>query len=249
MNVFCTATGQTGYEPVAPDDFAKIRSAPDVMELKETLRQWCRNTLDPGTTKPNAEHPASRQNRAVTVLKQALRLIVALAVVFIAAVLAELPPMRAIAGWIQEREWPLLLLTGSVGTVGFTLMMGGIIKLLMDQDESLSHTEVEDVERSVRMAAQSAAWRASSYRVWGRTKGRRGSEQFTFGELKQAWRSGAVWHETVWRRRFVTTVGALMLVVGLFGSFVVLGPPWLKILMASLLLYALSRISWGLWKT
>lgn len=249
MNVFCTATGQTGYERVAPDDLAKIRSAPDARELKELLRQWCRNTLDPGTTTINTEHPASRQNRAVTVLKQALRLIVALALVFIAAVLAEVPPMRTIAGWIQEREWPLVLLTGGVGTLGFTLMMGGIIKLLMDQDESLSHTEVEDVERSVRMAAQPAAWRASSYRVWGRAKGRRGSEQFTFGELKQAWRSGAVWHESVWRRRLLTSIGALMMTVGLFGSFVVMGPPWLKVLMGSVLLYALSRISLGLWKT
>jgi hypothetical protein len=210
MNVFCSATGHTGYEPVAPDDLAKIRFASDAMERKELLRQWCRKTLDPGTTKSNAEHPASRQNRPFTALKQALRLIVALALVFIAAVIAELPRMKALFTWIQARESPLVLTTGAIGVVGFALMMGGIIKLLMDQDESLSHVEVDDVDRSVRMAAGPGTWRASSYRVWGRAKGRRGSEQFTFGELKQAWKSGIVWRHSVWKRRFVTCIGALM---------------------------------------
>jgi hypothetical protein len=248
MSVVCAATGHTGYERVAPDDLAKIRSTPAAMELKELLRQWCRKTLDPGKTTTNADHPAAPQNLVLTGLKKVLHIIVALALVFIAAVLAELPPMQAIGGWIQEREWPLLLLTGSVGTIGFTLMMGGILKLLMDQDETLSHTEVEDVERSVRMAARPGTWRASSYRVWGRAKGRRGSEQFTFAELKQAWRSGAVWHESVWRRRLVTSIGALMMTFGLLGSFLVMGPLWMKVLMVTLLLYILTRLAIGLWR-
>jgi hypothetical protein len=118
----------------------------------------------------------------------------------------------------------------------------------MDQDESLSHVEVEDVDRSVRMAARPGTWRASSYRAWGRAKGRRGSEQFTFGELKQAWKSGVVWRHSVWKRRFVTCIGALMMTAGLLSSFVVIGPPWMKVLMGSLLLYVLSRMSWGLWR-
>jgi hypothetical protein len=181
-------------------------------------------------------------------MKKLLQIAIGLAVVFVAAVLAELPPMPAIAAWIQEREWPLMLATGSVGVIGFTLMIGGILKLLMDKDESLSHADVEDVERSVRMAARPVTWRASSYRVWGRTGGQQGSEQFSFRALKQALKSGAVWHDSVWKRRFITSVGALMFTVGLLGSFVVMGPPWVKVLLGSLLLYAMGMISWGLWK-
>ena len=75
-----------------------------------------------------------------------------------------------------------------------------------------------------------------------------GSESFRFQELKAAWRTGAVWHDPVWRRRLVTTVGALMLVMGLFGLFVVIGPPWLKVLMSSALFYALARLTWGIWQ-
>jgi hypothetical protein len=129
------------------------------------------------------------------------------------------------------------------------LMMGGILKLLMDQDQPLGHAGVDDVERSVRLAARPAAWRASSYRVWGRTGGRQGSEQFTLGQLKAAWRSGAVRCDRVWARRFVTALGALMFMIGLLGSFIVLGPGWVKVLLAGALLYALGRIGWGLWYT
>ncbi len=84
-----------------------------------------------------------------------------LALVFVCAVVAELPPSRNAIAWIQHRERPLLWVTGGLGVVGFTLMMGGILKLLMDQNQSLGHTEVEDVERSVHLAVRPVAWRAS----------------------------------------------------------------------------------------
>jgi hypothetical protein len=181
-------------------------------------------------------------------MKKLMQIPLALALVFMAALIAELPPMKGLWAWIHAREWPLILATGGIGVVGFMLMMGGIMKLLMDQDESLSHAEVDDVERSVLMPARPVTWRACSYRVSGRADGRQGSERFTFSELKHAWKSGAVWRVSVWRRRFVTSIGAMMMVVGLLGSFFVMGPPWMKVLMGSLLLYMLSRISWGYWR-
>jgi hypothetical protein len=98
-------------------------------------------------------------------------------------------------------------------------------KLLMDQDGSLNHVDVENVERSVQIAARPLTWRALSYRFSGRTAGRQSSEKFSFGELKQAWKSGAIWRDSIWKRRFMTGIGALMLTVGLLGSFVVIGPP------------------------
>lgn len=45
MNVFCGASGITGYERVAADDIARFQSTADEPELKEVLRQWvARNT-------------------------------------------------------------------------------------------------------------------------------------------------------------------------------------------------------------
>jgi hypothetical protein len=170
----------------------------------------------------------------------------ALAVVFVCAVIAESPPSRDTIAWMQAHEWPLLWVTGGLGIIGFTLMMGGIFKLLMDQNQALPHADVEDVERSVRLAAQPVAWRASSYRVWGRAAGRQGSEQFSLGQLKAACRSGAVWQGGMWTRRFLTAIGALLFMIGLLGCFIVLGPGWLKVLLMGVLLYAVTKISWGL---
>jgi len=45
MNVFCVASGITGYERVKPDDLARIRATPDGPELKELMRQWGRENL------------------------------------------------------------------------------------------------------------------------------------------------------------------------------------------------------------
>jgi len=181
-------------------------------------------------------------------MKTFWNVVVGLALVFVAAIMAELPPSRDVIAWIHEHEWPLLWTTGSLGVIGFTLMMGGILKLLMDQDQSLDHAGAEDVERSVRMAARPVAWRAASYRVLGRAAGRQGSEQFRLGELKAAWRAGAVWRDRVWTRRFVTTLGALMFMSGLLGTFIALGPAWIKVFLGAVLLYALARIGWGLWQ-
>jgi hypothetical protein len=162
-----------------------------------------------------------------------------------AIVLAEAPPFAAAAAWIDARERPLLIAIGAILLLGCALFFGGILKLLIDRGEPLSHADVEDVERSVRMAAQPVAWRASTYRVIGSAAGRQGAESFNLRELKAALRAGAVWRDPEWRRRAVVVAGALLLVIGIFGGGVVVGPPWLKMLLAGALGYAFGRLGWG----
>jgi len=45
MNVFCVATGITGYERVTPSDVAAIQSISDNRELKEFMRRWGNENL------------------------------------------------------------------------------------------------------------------------------------------------------------------------------------------------------------
>ena len=170
------------------------------------------------------------------------------AIILVAIVLAELPPLAALAAWIDARETDLLLAVGGVCVLGLTVFMGGILKLLMDREEPLGHVEAEDVARSVRVAAEPVTWRASSYRVYGYAAGRQGSDSFALGEFKSAWRSGALRHDPVWRRRAVTVMGALLLTIGVCGVLVVVGPPWIKVLIGGALLYALGRLSWAMWR-
>lgn len=178
-------------------------------------------------------------------MRQLRDIAVMIGLLLAAIVLAELPPFAAAARWIDAHEWRLLIAMGVILLLGFSLFIGGIMKLLLDRGEPLSHEDVEDVERSVRMAAQPVAWRASSYRLIGSAAGRQGDESFNLRELKAACRSGAVWREREWRRRTITVVGALLLVIGIFGGGVVVGPPWLKVLLGGALGYAFGRLGWG----
>jgi hypothetical protein len=173
----------------------------------------------------------------------------AFAAIFVGAVISEIPPFPGWFKMVDAHQTPWLVVTGSSAVLGFALMMGGILDLIMVQDRTLTHEDVEDVERSVRMAARPVTWRATSYRVWGQASGRGGSDQFSLREMKQAWRSGVWWRETVWRRRFITATGAALLAIGLFGIAFTLGPPPIKTIVGAAMLYACAMLARGLWRT
>ncbi len=168
--------------------------------------------------------------------------------IFAGAVISEIPPLPEWFAMVDAQQTPWLVTTGSFAALGFVLMMGGILDLIMAQDRTLSHEEAEDVERSVRLAARPVAWRATSYRVWGQATGRKGSDEFTLGTMKQAWRSGAWCRQTVWRRRFITATGAAWLAIGLFGIAFTLGPPPIKAIVSAAMIYACVMLARGLWR-
>ena len=45
MNVFCVATGITGYEPVSSSDIERMKSISDWLELKAFMRNWGEKNL------------------------------------------------------------------------------------------------------------------------------------------------------------------------------------------------------------
>ncbi|RPH78029.1 MAG: hypothetical protein EHM80_11215 [Nitrospiraceae bacterium] len=172
----------------------------------------------------------------------------AFAAIVVGAVISEIPPFPGWFKMVDAYQTPWLVATGSSAVLGFALMMGGILDLIMAQDRTLTHQGAEDVERSVRLAAQPVAWRTTSYRVWGRATGREGSDEFTFREMKQAWRRGAWYRETVWRRRFITATGAALLTIGLFGIAFTLGPSPIKAIIGAVMLYACAMLARGFWR-
>lgn len=64
------------------------------------------------------------------------------------------------------------------------------------------------------------------------------SEQFSVREAKEAWRRRAWRKSHRWSSNFLTMAGAFMLAFGLFGIFVVVGPPFIKLLCGGALVYA-----------
>lgn len=168
-----------------------------------------------------------------------------LALVFVAVILGELPLVQSFAQFIDQHEFWLTVVTGGISALGVLLFMGGLLDLIMTHGEPMSHEDVEDLSRRVQLAARPATWRASTYRIWGKTAGAEAYDEFSLRAMKEAWRNGMWRRETAWRRRFVTAVGGLMTVAGLFGFFFVLGPPSIKIFTAGALLYALGRTAWS----
>jgi hypothetical protein len=178
-------------------------------------------------------------------VKQIATTVGLMSLLLVVIVLAEAPPVRELAGWIDARRTPLLIAVAVLFALGFALFMGGILRLLMDRDEPLSHEDVEDVARSVNLAARPVFARATRYRIIGKTAGRGGSDSFSLRELKAAWCSGAISRDPVWRRRAVTTAGALLLVTGILALLVVVGPPWLKLGGIALFAFVFGRLALG----
>ena len=169
--------------------------------------------------------------------------------VLLAIILAEaFKPLKALEQLVKQHESVLLAGTIGMAVLGFVIFMGSILTLIMNQGEPMSHREVEDSSRRIRdQAAWPYTWRASAYRVFGKTAGRQADDEFSFHEMKEAWHTGAWLRNSEWRRRFITTAGGLLLVFGIFGIIFVVGPAWIKLFAGGAALYALGRTAWGFW--
>ena len=141
---------------------------------------------------------------------------VALLLVFVAAVLAELIPGRVrFEAWIHRNETRLLVVHGAAAFAGLLFLIGSVLSLLMDQGSARGRGRVE------------------------------GHDRFSFSELKSALSSGAVVRVPLWRRRLCAIVGATLLVLGVFGVVIVLAPMPVKLIAAAALGYALTRSVWA----
>ena len=141
---------------------------------------------------------------------------VALLLVFVAAVLAELIPGGArFEAWIHRNEARLLVVHGASVFAGLLFLLGSVLSLLMDQGLARGRGRVE------------------------------GHDQFSFSELKSALSSGALVRAPLWRRRLCAIVGGTLLVLGVFGVVIVLAPMPVKLIAAAALGYAVTRSVWA----
>jgi hypothetical protein len=169
-----------------------------------------------------------------------------LTLVFGLIILGELlPPLRTLDRWMAERQLWCLIVAGGVTLLGLVLMLGGMLDLLMAQGEPLTPEGAEALGSPRR---RGASWRATRSRLPRRTSGVEGREEFSFRALKDACRTGLVWRDSSWLRRLITCVGALLLMVGVFGIPFVMGAPGIKLLTGGTVLYALTRFAWGMWR-
>jgi hypothetical protein len=175
--------------------------------------------------------------RLLNALRTARNLLLALLVI---AIGEALPPLQRLDAWTQAHRQPLLAVTLSLTGVGFILLMGMAIHLVLARGKPMSRREIDELAAR-RLTSQPALWRRSVHRSRGLAVGAQGEDSASFAEIKAAWRARAWQVSPRWRRLFAGLLGTAFLATGLFGLFVVIGPPGIKLLCGSVLLYAWIR--------
>ncbi len=173
-----------------------------------------------------------------------LRTFFMLAILLAVLVIGErLQPLRDLDNYLQEHDGPRNVLIG--GTLAMSV--AGALLLALSQflpgprpRRSMSDKEAEALSPPMKYSES----KVDGSERWGRSFGGEAS----FASTKEAWRRGAWRHDRDWRIFFSMMVGATLTLFGMFGLFIVIGSPGIKFLMGLLLVYALGRTAWGLWR-
>jgi hypothetical protein len=166
---------------------------------------------------------------------------------FFAGVIGELvPQLKALDAWIEARRGELLAVAIVTSLAGIVTLVGAVLALIMARGESMDRAGVENQMRAMRDAQNLPhAWRASSYRVFGWSRGASAHDEFPLADFKRALARGAVLTEPVWRRRAFAALGALLILLGVPGTLIVVSPLALKLLLAAVVLGVLLMLAWG----
>ncbi len=167
------------------------------------------------------------------------------ALVLLAIVLAELPQIQQAGQTIDGYREPLLAATIGLAALGFTVFMGGLLSMLMASGTAMTHEEIEGAISQRQGFGRATIWRVAAHRVFGAAAGQQATSEASFAGVKDAWRTGEWRRDTHWRRFFLVAAGALMLVYGLFGIILVVGPTHIKVLVAGVMAYATAMTVWG----
>ncbi len=174
-------------------------------------------------------------------LLNALRTVRNLLLVLLVIAIGEaLPPLQRLHTWTQAHQQTLLTATIPMAAVGFVFLMSMAIHLVLTRGKPMTQREIRELAAR-RITLQPTLWRRSAYRLRGTAVGAEGEDSTTFAEIKAAWRVQAWQVSSRWRRIFAGLIGTALLATGLFGTFVVIGPPGIKLLCGGALLYAWAR--------
>jgi len=204
--------------------------------------------LGPYAAPPHPDAPglgARLWSKTKTLLRWVINLVLFFATLIAAAVIGELvPELKQLEVWMNGQRMPLVFATGGAALLGVFLLIGAVISMIMEGGEPMSHTDIENQQRSMRDAAMGPRIRRmSAYRLFGTGAGGSAHDEFSMSGLKRAMATGAILRDPQWLRRLCAGCGAMLMFLGLCGSFIVISPLALKLVLAAVVLYALVRIA------
>jgi uncharacterized BrkB/YihY/UPF0761 family membrane protein len=158
-----------------------------------------------------------------------------LGLVIAAILVAELGAVQALAGRIdaghEVHPWLIAIPIGLV-VLGGALMLGA--QFLPTPTQPTVPTD-----EALDGASVPLDYREKSER-WSRSMEMEASTE----QLREAWRRRSWRYSRRWRVFFVMLIGAILVGAGLTGLFILIGPPFIKLLIAGLAFCAVVRLVW-----
>jgi hypothetical protein len=168
-----------------------------------------------------------------------------LALLVVAVIAEYIAPLRDIDAYLwlhPAAARGLRILTIGTIVLGGVLMVGTQLVVRVGDERPLGEDEVQ------QEIQEAAGEERSFYRFWGISVGSGFSDEASFHEVKAAWRQGAWLASPRWRRFLLMILGAFMVLYGMLGLFIVIGPPWVKLVAILALFYATLRAAWAFWR-
>jgi hypothetical protein len=148
-----------------------------------------------------------------------------------------IPPLDDFTRALEQNSEPYKTIAIVVSIVGWGILLLAFIVGFVLQSRPMSDP-----------AARAFMQRTTRQRVRGPAVGREFHIDTTFREVKHAARTGDWLRNPHWYPIFLG-LGALPLIAyGMFGFFIVIGPPVVQVLCAAALVYATTRTRWSFWK-
>lgn len=156
--------------------------------------------------------------------------------------------MKSAASVIDEQRSWLLPLTIAVTGVGLLVLIWGWVRTGIMLGRPMSHEEVEQLAGRTRVLGP-GKW-FSKARLWGKTAGLQVDPpvEWTFQEMKTAWRAGTWWRDPDMRAKYLITLAGSTAILGLFAIGVVISPRSVKLILAGAMCYALARGMRAYWR-
>lgn len=157
----------------------------------------------------------------------------------LAVALDEVMPLRQLTVYLDQHPEPYRMITILMSISGWGLLLGVLGVMLSRRGRPMSEEEAR------RFMQTNSVQPRLSTQFSGISVGREFQAGASFQEIKAAFRNGGWKRDPGWRPLLAGLVAVVLIAYGMFGFFIVTGPPLVKVLCGGALFYATARSVWG----
>jgi hypothetical protein len=169
-------------------------------------------------------------------LWQTFRLV---AIIFGLALIADqIEPLKQFSLYLDQHPRPYTTIAIVLAVTGWVLLGVTFVLIFWKKSRLMSEEEARQFIES----------NGPIQHFSGQTAGREAKTEWTFREIKESFHSGAVWRNSSEFAVFLGLIGLALAAYGMFGYFIIIGPPLVKLACAGALAYATVLTAWSFWK-